>query len=100
MANLAIFGLLTAFFVLAGGFLPYINAEYDTGDTNTYDGVDTFEEGVEGESIGILSVWSIALSIISMPVWTFGALPFWVDLFLWIFRIVWWALVVELLWIG
>jgi len=91
----AILGILITIFLLSGVLVPYINEEYGIENTDNYS-VATGEM----EEASVLSMGSITLSILSMFFWTFGAIPFWLESIYLIFRIVFWFIVVDILWIG
>ena len=90
-----ILGMLTAIFILAGLFIPYINAEYGIGDSQDY---DVPSSNIEDSNI--INLGSTFLSILSMFFWTFGALPIWLDAIFLIFRFMFWYIMVDILWIG
>jgi hypothetical protein len=92
---------IIAVFVILGTILPYINAEYGVPDS--FPDVDTVE-GAVGDSTGslgsVVSGWTIFGSVISMFFWTFGALPFWLDMIFVVFRITLALTIARNVWIG
>ena len=99
-----IFGIITFIFLIAGTLIPFVNDEWgDSGYTSEGEGVDTFTDASTldpGETAKSSIVGRVALSILSMLLWTFGGLPLWLDLYFVILRVVWWAIIVDLVWIG
>ena len=92
---------ITAFFILLGWVLPYVNSEFDTNLTEnnpTYLSDDVESEDFEGW--GIISAPQVIGSIFSMFFWTFGALPAWIDMIFIIFRVIFYFILIDLLWIG
>jgi len=83
---------------MIGAFLPFINEEYNIDDKNDYSGVSS-DDLTSGSSYGT-GLFSVALSIIGTFFWTFATIPFWLVSIIMIFRIIFWFLVVDILWIG
>ncbi len=110
MANdVSIITGIIAVFLLVGVFLPILQDGYGVLDPDVND-VDEVTAGLTnatlqlGEkssavavaSIGSLTFFDIAKSIIKMFSWTFGALPTWLDLIFLVFRFVLLFLLVRL----
>jgi len=97
MSKFLILGILTTIFVMIGALLPFINAEYNIDDSNEYTGVSTddLDSGRYGTGL-----FDVALSILGTFFWTFATIPFWLASIIMIFRIIFWFLVVDILWIG
>lgn len=95
MPNYPLLIFLLILFIVTGYLLPRINVEYDMGEIpdNTIDTsrLDSYNPITLGTT-----VWSIA----KMFLWTFGALPWWLDMIFLIFRLTFWFMIVELVWIG
>lgn len=87
-------------FVMIGTFLPYIN---QTGNTNSidYNINDINQELIENTNdAGEIGFWDVMASIGKMFFWTFGALPFWLDSFFLVLRIMFYVAIVDIAWIG
>ena len=95
-----LFGIII-FFVLLGAVLPFINEFNPQGSPFSETNLTT---GFNGEDLApadynvITAVVKISGSIISMFFWTFGAIPFYIDLIIFIpIRFLLWYLVVRLI---
>ncbi len=98
---------IIAVFILTGVFLPIVSDGFNVviesndvaGFTNSISnasiamGEKTAFEAV----VGSLGFFDIAKSILLMFIWTFGALPVWLDLIFVIFRIILIILVIRLI---
>lgn len=79
--------VITTVFILLGSLLPFIRA--DMGLAPATPDLVSFMGGLS-ENLGdeaVVKGWDIAVSIISMFFWSFGALPFWVELLFTIMRV-------------
>jgi len=104
--DITIIMTIVTIFVLVGTILPFVNSDFSQTSTGTYD-VDGFERdiGQELDSEGIedvddVSPVKVILSVLSMFFWTFGALPFWLDLIFLIMRIELIITIARNVWIG
>ena len=92
--------MLAFIFIVAGTVVPKINSEFGGTDAQEYvvnDGsLPTDEDG----DVEYTQIDNTFWSIVSMFFWTFGSLPWWLDAFFVMLRIVFWGIVIELLWIG
>lgn len=93
-----IYGFIT-FFVLIGIITPYINEEFDTSypinDASQLENLDT------KEATSSISAFKVIGSVISMFFWTFGNLPTWLDLALFLpLRVVFYLIIARNIWIG
>lgn len=108
MANdVSIISGIIIIFVLLGVFLPTLQDGF--GVTQDINDVDAFEQSLlngttqMGEKstfsavVGSLSFFDYVKSILLMFLWTFGALPLWLDTFFVIFRIILLILLVRLI---
>lgn len=88
-------------FVVIGGFLPYLNESFNvSGNTPN---VEDLESNVaeDAENVETFNAFSVLLSILKMFFWTFGAVPFWLDLFFFTpIRLIFVAIVARNIWIG
>ena len=77
---MTIIGGIIIFFILLGGFLPYVNEGLNARAVsfNTDDIENTISADIQ--STTSINAFNIILSIFSMFFWTFGSLPFWLDL--------------------
>jgi len=96
--DISIAGFIILLFVVIGTLLPYINAEYG-GEVNTID-TDIIDVDDVSKVSGQVSVTGILGSIAKMFFWTFGELPFWLDMFFIVFRIILLAIIGRNLWFG
>lgn len=81
------FGIISVF-VFLGVLLPFINAAFDVTGSNL--NTASIGEKVGGEVSERPSVtgFKVLASVLKMFFWTFGDLPFWLDMVLLIFRII------------
>ena len=93
-----IYGFVT-FFVLIGIVTPYINAEfnssYPVNDAETLIDIDT------DKAVSSVSAFKVIGSVITMFFWSFGNLPVWLDLVLFLpLRVVFYLIIARNIWIG
>jgi len=85
-------GLVFVFFLL-GGLLPFILTGFSS-QTNVY-GLEGLAAGT-GQSldsqVSQVSASNVIISIATMFFWTFGLLPFWLDIIFEVFRIMFYVL--------
>jgi hypothetical protein len=87
MGDIEIIIGITAFFIILGGVLPFIHSEYNIDDNvHTTDIQGALEYNAEHDT-GLLTVFKVFASMISMFFWTFGHLPIWMHIFLLLIRI-------------
>lgn len=104
MANndMIIIYTIVSFFFIAGFVVGAINTEY--GDGGTAPNIENFQDDftqTAGEEIdSSLSIWKIIGSIASMFFWTFGAIPAWLDLLIWIPRLILYVTLARNIWVG
>jgi ABC-type glucose/galactose transport system permease subunit len=98
--DISILSGIVLVFILLGGLLPYVNAEFET--TGTQANVDGLSANVGQEVSGAsaVSAFDVLFSIFTMFFWTFGALPFWLDLFFIVIRIIFAVTLARNIWIG
>jgi hypothetical protein len=85
--DIGIIVAVVAMFILIGAFLPYIRQDFDDHSQGNYS-VSQFSANLAVEGRGTIAtalttIWSIT----SMFFWTFGNLPFFVDLLMMIPRV-------------
>ena len=85
-------------FVLIGWALPYINS--DLGVTDSTMDIDTSDISSGGGVDEEPGIWDVISSIGSMFVWSFGALPIWLDYIFIILRALFWFTVARNIWVG
>lgn len=88
-------------FILIGGILPYISEEFggQTIDQNSGNFINTI--GNEVKDPDTISAWDVLISMFKMFFWTFGDLPFWIDLIFFIpVRVLLLIILARNLWIG
>lgn len=84
MANEMTMGLgIISIFILIGVFLPYLQDDLRTQQTNMDLAVN---EDIPDSTSGV-DFWDVFWSVAKMFFWTFGDLPFWLDAIFVIFRI-------------
>lgn len=76
--------LVVIIFVFTGTLLPYVNDAVDQEQTgfsadNIIDDIDENDADFSGFT-GTTNAWRIIVSVFSMFFWTFGSLPFWLDM--------------------
>lgn len=86
MNDVVIIWTITFIFLMLGVLLPYVTSAF--GDTTTTINTDDLASGIDEET-DLTSVTALTLvkSVAGMFFWTFGALPFWLDAILLVFRI-------------
>lgn len=87
-------------FILVGFFLPYVDDAFSTNQVNS-NNVGGLQSNV-GQDQTITSINSITIigSIFKMFFWTFGSLPFWLDIFFVPLRIIFAVTLARNIWIG
>jgi len=89
--DVSILTIILFIFIGLGILLPFVNTGFNNDVTNyNTEGLDNSFDSDTGET----SITSIALlsSILKMFFWTFGDLPFWLDGFFIILRLIFWIL--------
>jgi uncharacterized membrane protein len=81
-----IMGIATLFIVL-GAILPFIHAEYNIDDEVSTTDIESVLEVNAEHDTGILTVFKVFASMISMFFWSFGQLPIWIDTLFLLIRI-------------
>lgn len=88
------FVTITTIFVLLGVALPFINESF--GGTGANTDVDGFTDDLGQSAANPLDAFlTVVTSVLKMFFWTFGSLPFWVDAFLTIFRILLFVIMIK-----
>ncbi len=85
---------ITIVFILLGAALPFISNSYglDVGTTN----VEGFKDELGQAADNPLDTFGSVLdSVLKMFFWTFGSLPFWIDAFFTIFRVILFVILVK-----
>lgn len=94
-------------FIAIGALLPLVQADLNTTASTAYSPntiYTTSKEGLETES-GFWGtapgLWQTLKSIVAMFFWTFGGLPFYVDLFIFIpLRLLAFGIIARNIWVG
>lgn len=102
------------FFILVGAVLPFVNSTFQ--QTETFQDFGNFTGNVTDSAkelsdktieptwlnpVGSLNALSVLASILKMFFWTFGDLPFWIDIVLFIpLRLIFVAIIARNIWIG
>jgi hypothetical protein len=102
MANdMIIIYSIMVFFIILGGLLPFVQDAF--GQSQTTDQTKPFIDDLTHKAtrISTTNAFSILLSVIKMFFWTFGTLPFIIDLVIFIpLRIILVATIARNIWIG
>lgn len=83
--DITIIGGIITVFILLGVITPFLNADFNSDQVTNYD-IEGFTSDAAENVRTTESVFSVTnlvivfLSVIKMFFWTFGDLPFWVDL--------------------
>jgi hypothetical protein len=85
-------------FISIGTILPYVNEA--GGETSTTYDTDGVVEGIEADDMTAVGAFEVLGSIFSMFFWTFGALPFWLDMIFVAIRLVMAGIIARNIWIG
>lgn len=90
---------ITIFFVVLGAILPFIQAEFGTEITDN--DVNALTNNINpGEIENTTSALKVVGSIFLMFFWTFGALPWWLDLVFIVFRTMLALIIARNIWVG
>ncbi len=85
---------ITTIFVLLGVMLPFINDTFGSTIGNT--DVEGFKDDLGQAADNPLDAFfTVTTSVLKMFFWTFGALPFWIDAFFTMFRIILFVIIVK-----
>lgn len=88
-------------FLCLGVFLPYINADFNNDDEVVNVEGFTTDIGEKVENASQVSAFTVIFSVFKMFFWTFGSIPFWIDLtVIMTLRIVLVVLLARNIWIG
>ena len=93
-----IIGVISAFFILLGFVLPFIQVDYQ--DSSVSADVDGLVDIDEDAAVSSVSAFSVIGSVLKMFFWTFGDLPRFVDVILLVPRIVLLFIIARNIWIG
>jgi len=116
MANdITILGGIMLFFIVVGAIVPLVNATFESDDQPRQDiynftgNVSEVAKDLSDNSIdptwlnptGSLNALTVLTSILSMFFWTFGAIPFWLDLVIFLpLRLIFVSIIARNIWIG
>ena len=115
--DVTIIGSIITIFILIGGFLPFVQAEFNTTiDNNDPEQFerrigDDVREARDNETVtGIYDIFSVGaqgvtflnvmFSIVMMFFWSFNGLPFWLNLLFIPIRIILVLIIARNIWIG
>lgn len=75
---------LISFFLLVGFMIPIINAEFNL----EYDEIDTaIVTALDPSGVSVITIWDYLVSIVSLTIWSLAGIPAWLNLLLFIPRI-------------
>ncbi len=115
--DISIIASIIAIFLIVGTFLPFVNESFGIPPSETAcfqiealeDELANSTQSVPKKSIfdivgtrrtGSVGIFDVMGSIVKMFFWTCGSLPFWLDLFFLLIRIVLYLTIARNLWIG
>lgn len=88
-------------FVIVGIALPFVNESFEgTQEFNANTQGLQDQIGQDVNDVSSISIFTVLLSVLSMFFWSFGALPFWLDGFFVILRIILVITIARNVWIG
>lgn len=99
--DVVIVGGLVVFFLFIGTLTPFINSAFSTSynEINSNTIVNSVNENYD--DFNAVTAPSLFLSIISMPVYNMGNIPFFLELLIFFpIRLVFWLLIARNIWIG
>jgi hypothetical protein len=89
MSDTAIFSGIIIIFIITGAVLPFIQKDFSTPFTeNNYSVTGTLPADDTNPVTSTFSWFGVFFSIAKMFVWSFGALPIWLELIFEIMRII------------
>lgn len=98
--DISIIGTIIFIFVTIGVILPFVTDTFSEETINNdVDGLES-EIGDSASGLGSTSIFDVVSSVAMMFFWTFGALPFWLDMFFVIIRIILILTIARNIWIG
>lgn len=100
MNDISVLTWIIGFFLLLGFVLPFAHDVQDTPGKNIDTDRGEIESDLSGQDESTTSVWQVLWSVINMYFWTFGNLPVWLDLIMWIPRFVLYLTVARNIWVG
>lgn len=78
---------IAAIFIFVGVLLPYVRSDMglSASDMSTGNIEQDMRDNMGSEAA--ISIWTVIGSVLSMFLWTFGALPFWLEMIFTIMRV-------------
>lgn len=99
MANdIQIIAVISGIFIFLGVLLPFIQADFNTLETG-HDPASLTDD-INTDDLDSVSPFKVFFSVVSMFFWTFGALPFWLDMVFVVLRLVLILAIARNIWIG
>lgn len=101
--DITIIAGIVVFFLIVGLILPFVNAEWASGSQSTNSSVSTLSGDVSNsvKDANSVSAFKVILSVLSMFFWTFGSLPLYLDLLVFLpLRIILALVIARNIWIG
>lgn len=98
--DMYIMGGIIAMFILLGAFLPFVHEAFNSEQVIINDGQNIVDDVGQDPIITSINAITIIGSIAKIFFWTFGDLPFFIDIFLWIPRIILYLTLARNIWIG
>lgn len=92
---------IMAFFIILGGLLPFVQEDFNQDQIENQYEPFTDDMKQKAESVSTTNAFTVLLSVVKMFFWTFGDLPFVIDLVIFIpLRLVFLLVIVRNIWIG
>lgn len=85
MAEIQVFSIIIALFIVVGTVIPFVQEAVSIPQVEQ--GAELVDNLGQGSSEESISAKDILLSILSMFFWTFGSVPWWLDMLLIVPRI-------------
>lgn len=97
--DMTILGGFVIFLILVGVAVPFMNAEFNQSDAEV--NVGLVHDSQDPSDMTSISAWKVFKSVIAMFFWTFGSLPFIIDLLIFEpIRIIAYLIIARNIWIG
>lgn len=100
MNDISILWTIVLCLALVGVVTPFLNSDFGAGaSSHNFGGV--VDDAGSSVGSGTLSIWNVLLSVVSMFLWSFGAIPWWLDLAVFEpMRIMGYFIIARNIWIG
>lgn len=98
--------LIILFIVSSSLLIPYVRGEFESSYSDTTEAINRIDDNVTAiettvQDSGSSNFWKILKTISSIFFWSFGNIPFWIDLLLYLpLRLIAWYIIADSIWIG